>query len=142
MTLSVADILFDTETDADFSLLAITPIEGTGISNTGEISVLVDGKDRKSLQARQFSGLGATATLWNKEKEGDNWEQMRHFIAVVHASNLVDNQVEIVLRSKYAHLLEAEPVRWNADDHKRRHPGDTCFDYLAELERTGREIKI
>ena len=63
-------------------------------------------------------------------------------IFVSSVASLPDESIEIGVLAKYRTLNQIDPIIWSDTDHRQRHPNDTFFEHLAELERRGREIEF
>lgn len=128
-------------------LILNTPVQAGVPEDIDEVDCLVTSARPSGLplllhDAENWAGINAQIELFWKENVWDTFASTgRLHAGIVNSiSSLADESIEVGVLAKYRTLNRVDPVIWSNTDHRQRHPNDTFFEHLAELERRGREI--
>lgn len=130
-------------------LVISTGLPGGEVSDLQEISLLVRGRTNAQNDeilgvCENWNGMPALMRLFGGERTFSTPVDIgRRFTGLCNSVTIQpDNTIEVTAVPKFAILNYQDPYIWSDVNHQRRHPGDTWFSQLAELETTGREISL
>ena len=143
-------VIFDTGVSSKQGHLILnTPMQAGVPEDIDEVDCLVVAAHPSETgfllrDAEDWAGIDAQIELFTKANVWDTFASTGRLHAGIVSSvaSLPDESIEIGVLAKYRTLNQIDPIIWSDTDHRQRHPNDTFFEHLAELERRGREIEF